>query len=148
MNGTSIQEEALRDYKIMLKELVDRRPSGTRLRIANSTGTHKSFISQILNPNYRVPLPVQHVPTLMRVCVFSLDEKERFLNLYARAHPDQAGRLFGERRGTQGNIVIAIPEFEDPEIRKHVEDAINAAAENVIALAQSLDGKKKEAASR
>ena len=147
MNGTSTQEEALRDYKFMLRELVDRRPSGTRLRIAKSTGTHKSFISQILNPNYRVPLPVQHVPTLMRVCVFSLEEKERFLKLYTRAHPDQAGRLFGERRRTPDRVVIAIPEFADPEIRKQVEDTIEAAAENIIALARALDGKRKETAS-
>ena len=141
MSGTSIQEEALRDYKIMLKELVDRRPSGTRLRIANSTGTHKSFISQILNPNYRVPLPVQHVPTLMRVCVFSPEEKQKFLNLYARAHPEQGGRLFGERRGMHDNIVIAVPAFDDPDIRMQVKDAIEAAAENIIVLAQSLEGK-------
>ena len=147
MNGTSTQEEALQNYKFMLKELIDRRPSGTRLRIAKSTGTHKSFISQILNPNYRVPLPVQHVPTLMRVCVFSLEEKERFLNLYSRAHPDQADRLFGERRLTRDEIFIAIPEFADPEVRKQVKDTIEAAAENIIALAQALENKRKEAAS-
>lgn len=147
MSSTSTQEDALRDYKIMLRELVDRRPSGTRLRIAKSTGTHKSFISQILNPNYRVPLPVQHVPTLMRVCVFSLEEKERFLNLYARAHPDQTGRLFGERRRIPDKIVIAVPEFADPEIRKQVEDTIESAAENIIALAQALECKRKETAS-
>ena len=147
MNGTSTQEEALRNYKVMLRELVNRRPSGTRLRIAKSTGTHKSFISQILNPNYRVPLPVQHVPTLMRVCVFSLEEKKRFLNLYALAHPDQAGRLFGERHRTPDRVVIAVPEFADPEIRKQVEDTIEAAAENIIALAQALEGKRKETAS-
>ena len=147
MNGASSQEEALRNYKFMLKELIDRRPSGTRLRIAKSTGTHKSFISQILNSNYRVPLPVQHVPTLMRVCVFSLEEKERFLNLYARAHPDQADRLFGEKHRIPDQIVIAIPEFADPEIRKQVEDTIEAAAENIIALAQALESKRKETAS-
>ena len=147
MSVASTQEEALRDYKIMLRELVDRRPSGTRLRIAKSTGTHKSFISQILNPNYRVPLPVQHVPTLMRVCVFSLEEKKGFLNLYVRAHPDQADRLFNEKHRTQDEIVIAIPEFADPEIRRQVKDTIEAAAENIIALAQALEGKRKETAS-
>lgn len=147
MNVASTQEEALRDYKIMLRALVDRRPSGTRLRIAKSTGTHKSFISQILNPNYRVPLPVQHVPTLMRVCVFSLEEKRGFLNLYARAHPDQADRLFDERHRTRDEIVVAIPEFADPEIRRQVKDTIEAAAENIIALAQALESKRKETAS-
>ena len=43
-------------------QLVARRPSGTRQKMAAATGTHPSFISQITNPGLRVPLPAQHMP--------------------------------------------------------------------------------------
>jgi len=42
-------------YKAMLQELIDRRPAGLRGQLAMALGKHKSFISQITNPTYRVP---------------------------------------------------------------------------------------------
>mgnify|MGYP000212270727 CR=1 FL=1 len=135
---TQAGEDPLSEYKIMLRDLIERRPSGTRQRIAEAFGTHKSFISQIINPNYRVPLPAQHIPALFDVCHFSAEEQEAFLKVYARAHPNQAAAI-EELAGIERDVVhIKLPEFADPMIRREVEAAIRASAEQIIKMAEKL----------
>jgi hypothetical protein len=41
------KEQLIARYKTILRELIDKRPSGTRLKIAAAIGRHKSFVSQI-----------------------------------------------------------------------------------------------------
>ena len=70
--------DAIAEYKALLRRYIDRRPSGTRQKLAEAFGTHKSFISQITNPTYRVPLPAQHIPALFRVCHLNAEEQRAF----------------------------------------------------------------------
>ena len=133
----------MRAYKVWLRNLIDRRPSGTRQRIAKETGTHKSFISQILNPEYRVPLPAQHIPALFRVCHFSLEEKREFLRHYADAHAvseERINELLGEYRDW---VKIALPEFRNAEIRREVETAIRENAARIILVAELASKSRK-----
>lgn len=123
--------EALSDYKRLLQSLLDRRPSGTRGRLATALGTHKSFVSQIANPAYKVPLPAQHIDTLFRVCRFTASERQHFLELYAMAHPKARPSSEPENR----SIRIDLPTFADPETAAQVEDAIRDHARRIIALA-------------
>ena len=44
-------------YKEFLREIVNRRPSGIRRKLAAAFCTHPSFISQVTNPGLRVPFP-------------------------------------------------------------------------------------------
>ena len=44
-------------YKTILRNTIDRRPSGTRQKIALALGKNKSFVSQITNPAYLSPVP-------------------------------------------------------------------------------------------
>ncbi|MGB0694036.1 MAG: hypothetical protein ACPGOY_00200 [Rhodospirillaceae bacterium] len=88
--GLAPGDDAVADYKRLLKSFLDRCPSGTRQKLASAIGTHKSFISQITNPSYRVPLPAQHIPELFRICRLSASEQSQFLALYRRAHPGAA----------------------------------------------------------
>ncbi len=83
-------DHAVAAYKRLLKAYLDRRPSGTRQKVAEALGTHKSFVSQITNPNYRVPLPAQHVGTIAKICHLSPEEMREFLAAYREAHPSQA----------------------------------------------------------
>ncbi len=141
MTDTTPDDDPLVAYKTFMRDLIDRRPSGTRQRIAEAFGTHKSFISQITNPNLRVPLPAQHIPSLFDVCHFSGDEQATFLALYARAHPNQAAAI-EELSGIERDVVhIKLPDFGDPMVRRDVETAIKAAAEQIIRLAQSVQKK-------
>ena len=60
------------------KQVLDNRPSGTRQRLAKALGKNRSFISQIANPAYPVPIPAQHLETMFELCHFSQDERRDF----------------------------------------------------------------------
>ncbi len=78
--------EAVAVYKRLLADVIDRRPSGTRQRLAAALGKNRSFISQITNPNYLTPIPARHLDAVFEICHFSAEER-RLLHrsLYARA---------------------------------------------------------------
>ena len=127
------------EYKTLLRRFLDRRPSGTRRKLAEAFGTHKSFISQIVNPAYRVPLPAQHIPALFRVCHFSPEEQGAFMDIYARAHPGQYGAIDELAALEEGALRIALPAFADPARRREVEQLIRDFADRVIALVQEAE---------
>jgi hypothetical protein len=79
--------DAIAGYKTLLRDVLDRRPSGTRQRLATALGTNRSFISQISNPAYDVPIPAQHLGTIFEICHLAAGERAAFLAAYARAHP-------------------------------------------------------------
>jgi len=74
-------------YKEVLRDILDRRPSGTRQRIAAAIGKNRSFVSQIANPSYNTPIPAVHVERIMEICHFSPGERDVFLKAYGAAHP-------------------------------------------------------------
>jgi hypothetical protein len=110
-------------YKSILRDVLDRRPSGTRQRLAHALGTNRSFVSQITNPAYPVPIPSQHIPVLFEVCHPSPAERDAFLEVYARAHP---GRLdaVSPGRATRA-LTLTVPDLGD--------DARNAAFDAQVA---------------
>ena len=132
------KEEALRAYKILLRNIIDRRPSGTKQRIARALGTHKSFVSQVINPNYSVPLPVQHVSELIKVCHFTKEEEKEFLDAYALAHPLYSSESEFPKKRTD-SLTISIPWFDDPGVRRNVKGAIRNAAGSILELAAALE---------
>jgi len=130
-------DRAIVSYKRLLKSYLDRRPSGTRQRIATALGTHKSFVSQITSPNYRVPLPAQHVATIMKICHFSPEERRAFVEAYRKAHPSQ---LLMPEEGSEADhqvVQIELPRFPNAKRQKEVADAIRDMATRMIALAQA-----------
>jgi hypothetical protein len=84
---------AVAEYKRIFKEVLDSRPSGMRIRLAHAMGKNRSFVSQISNPAYLVPIPIQHLSTIFDVCHFPPPARAAFLAAYARAHPRRMGRL-------------------------------------------------------
>jgi hypothetical protein len=74
-------------YKTILRDVLDKRPSGTRQRLATALGKNRSFVTQIANPNYLVPVPVQHLPMIFEICHFSAAERDAFIKAYHVAHP-------------------------------------------------------------
>jgi hypothetical protein len=84
---------AVAEYKRIFKEVLDSRPSGMRIRLAHAMGKNRSFVSQISNPAYPVPIPMQHLNTIFDVCHFPPPDKAAFLRAYARAHPRRMDRL-------------------------------------------------------
>lgn len=127
---------AVAAYKALLRDLINLRPSGTRQRIAQALGTHKSFISQVTNPALRVPLPAQHVEPVFKICHFSVEERSAFLDLYRAAHPNQMVTFADLEAENQDVIRIVVPPFSNPGKRREVEDMIREFAARAIALVE------------
>ena len=112
-------------YKRILQQVLDRRPSGMRQRLAEALGKNRSFISQISNPAYATPIPVQHVERIFEICHFSKEEKKLFLAAYRRAHPR---RLQGNGQG-EGNAVrrvtVTLPDLGDAQKNRKLDALID-----------------------
>src|SRR5258706_8889838 len=90
---------AVGDYKRILQQVLERRPAGTRQRLAERLGKNRSFISQITNAKYSVPIPANHLESIFESCHFLAAERESFMAVYRRAHPHRGpGNLSGEPR--------------------------------------------------
>src|SRR5499426_2975933 len=107
-------------YKSLLQSVIDRRPSGLRGRLAMALGKHRSFVSQITNPAYRVPIPAGDLPTILEVCHLSPAERQRFLELYSSAHPDRQ-RSLKAAQAPPRELRIALPEFRRETTAHEVE---------------------------
>lgn len=97
-------------YKTILQRVLDNRPSGTRLRLAGALGKNRSFISQITNPTYPVPIPARHLEVIMEVCHLSPAERALFLKAYGEAHP---GRSLAAGRRLTRVLTMTVPDFGD-----------------------------------
>jgi hypothetical protein len=84
-------EDLIKAYKRRLGEIIDRRPSGTRQRLADALGKHRSFVTQMTSNLYPTPVPERHLGTIFSVCHFSAEERRQFLEDYRAAHPERAG---------------------------------------------------------
>ncbi len=133
--GREQRRAAIAAYKELLREFIDRRPSGLRGRLARALGKHKSFISQITNPAYDVPIPAGDLPVLFEVCHLTPDERHRFLELYEKAHPRGARRTAGRSAAPQ-EIRIPLPAFARAETALEVEATIREFAARVIRIAR------------
>jgi hypothetical protein len=132
--------EIIAAYKSLLRSFIERRPSGLRGRLATALGKHKSFVSQIANPAYAVPIPAGDLPIIFEICHLSPQERDGFLALYRRAHPERTKRLTaapGSRSGHE--LRIAVPEFRSEATARAVEALIRDLAARVIRLARHAE---------
>jgi hypothetical protein len=114
--------DAVAEYKAILKRVLDNRPSGTRQRLANALGKNRSFISQIANPAYPVPIPVQHLETMFELCHFSQDDRRDFLAAYRRAHPRRFALVHAVPRTRI--VSLAVPDLGDAKRNRAVDAMI------------------------
>ncbi len=114
--------DAVAEYKAILKRVLDNRPSGTRQRLANALGKNRSFISQIANPAYPVPIPVQHLETMFELCHFSQDDRRDFLAAYRRAHPRRFALVHAVPRTRI--VSLAVPDLADAKRNRAVDAMI------------------------
>lgn len=133
-NNVQVLFPTIASYKKLFKTYLDRRPSGTRQKLASALGTHKSFISQITNPNYRIPIPSQHVTTMMSICHFSVDERKSFMKAYLLAHPGVHFPLEVWLDEGRHVVHIVIPDLGDAEQEHELAVAIRETAARMIAL--------------
>jgi len=116
-------EAAIRAYKSLLSTIIEQRPSGTRQRLADTLGKHRSFVTQITSPTYSTPIPAKHLAAIFAVCHFSQQERDGFLAAYRVAHPGKASAE-GELRRSR-HLSLTVPDLGD--------DRQNAALDRAIA---------------
>jgi hypothetical protein len=130
--------EPIAGYKSFLRACIERRPSGLRGKLAQALGKHRSFVSQITNPAYRVPIPAGDLAIILEVCHLSPAERERFLELYGRAHPDRRRKLAAAVAGPR-ELKIALPRFRHDATGREVESLILEFAARTIRMAQRIE---------
>lgn len=119
-------------YKEILQQVLANRPSGMRQRLARAIGKNRSFISQIANPAYNVPIPVQHLDRIFEICHFSGVDREAFLAAYALAHPRRFA-IYEESKGDR-TITVALPDLGDPQKNRKLEALIGEMIERVTRI--------------
>ena len=133
--------DAVGAYKHILADVLDRRPSGTRQRLAAALNKNRSFVSQITNPAYPVPVPAQHLSVIFEICHFSPAERQAFLDAYHAAHPR---RLVTVAHGpATRRIAIDVPDLGDAKRNRALEDLMEEMARR---LAQIIRGTVTEGA--
>ena len=123
-------------YKTILRDAIDRRPAGMRARIAVALGKHKSFVSQLSNPIYPMPVPARHIETIFEVCHFSPEERRAFLKAYERAHPDAISEAVQENAGSgrRKTISVEVQELADRRKQRALESLLQEFAKRVARL--------------
>ena len=125
-------EGAVAAYKTVLKRVVDNRPSGTRHRLAIALGKNRSFISQIANPVYAVPIPAQHLETIFELCHFTAAEKSEFLSAYAQAHPRRLEVV--RKPAALRKLTISVADFGDTRRNRLLDETIAEIARRLSRL--------------
>lgn len=127
---------AVADYKRILQQVLDNRPAGTRLRLAEALGKNRSFISQIANPAYSVPIPARHIDRIFETCHFLAAEKAQFMKAYERAHPNRASGGGAEPRWRE--VVLRVPDLRDRGRNKLLDDLLKETLAKALRL---IEGK-------
>lgn len=137
--SSQTREELVANYKRILQEFINRRPSGTRIKIANALNKNKSFVSQITNPSYTIPVPAIHLGAIFDICRFSGKERETFLKAYTAAHPNYQYRVETPQPEETGSrqLVIEVPIIDDPDRQSQLEEMIKNFADQIFSLVKS-----------
>jgi hypothetical protein len=106
-------------YKKILSDVIDRRPSGTRQRLAAALGKNRSFVSQITNPSYAVPIPAAHLDIIFEVCHFSLEERKNFITAYLLAHPNRPAPIHAAHKVKAHTVYLPDLGDDDRNARLH-----------------------------
>src|SRR5258708_2724845 len=128
--------ETVADYKRLLQIVCDNRPSGTRGRLASALGTNRSFVSQLANPIYAMPIPAQHLETIFEVCHFSQTERAAFLAAYDQAHPGR--REIAEPAAGTRVISVTLPDLGHARRNQAVEEMVGEYARQLVRLIGTL----------
>lgn len=135
----SSKHELIKQYKVLLKGYLEKRPSGLRRKISDAIGSNRSFVSQITSPAYRVPVPSHNVSTIMDVCHFSPVERAEFLAAYLKAHPGQADLLLERKLDHAKALTIDLSAVPNEDARRLIVQTLKAQAEALIKLSQTAN---------
>ena len=124
-------------YKTILRNVLNQRPSGTRQRLATVLGKNRSFVTQISNPAYSVPIPAPHLEIIFEICRFSPAEKSSFLDAFTRAHPN---RHIQVRSGSSlRSLRLEVFNFGNAEKNREFDEMVREMARRLSRLMRRED---------
>lgn len=132
-------QDAVAAYKRLLSAIIDRRPSGTRQRLATALAKNRSFVSQITSPAYPTPIPASHLAQIFEVCHFSGPERQEFTRLYARAHPK---KMLAEKP-LRAAAAVDLPDLGDEARNRKLHGLVSAFVRDVARLIEDEREKGK-----
>jgi hypothetical protein len=132
LTSRETSDDLIKAYKTLLSAIIDKRPSGTRQRLADALGKHRSFITQITGVTYPTPVPERHLAAIFSICHFSAEEQRVFLKAYDFAHPERAGRGNDLPRLRQMSLMVR--DLGDEEKNRKFDDAITEFAQKIGAF--------------
>jgi hypothetical protein len=125
-------EELIQAYKLVLSHVLETRPSGTRQRLADALGKHRSFITQMTSTSYPTPIPQRHLATLFSVCHFSPVERDAFMAAYRAAH---RGKLkIGDAERKMRHLSLLVPDLSDDKTNAALDKAISEFVQKLSSL--------------
>ena len=131
-NADQASSVGVAEYKAILQQVLESRPSGTRQRIAAALAKNRSFVTQITSTAYDTPIPARHVDLVLEICHFSPSERKAFLAAYARAHPNrQAPSRDPPRTRTHA---IHLPDLGSPAKNRQLDQLITDFVERLANL--------------
>lgn len=131
---------AVGEYKRILAAILENRPSGTRQRLALALGKNRSFVSQIVNEVYPVPIPARHLDTIFEVCRFPEKERLAFLDAYSRAHPGRIEHHNSAKDQRLRPITVYVRDLGDPKRNREVDKLVADFAGRIAKLAGEKPG--------
>ena len=134
----SSEKVSVAAYKAIFKAVLDKRPSGMRLRLADALGTNRSFISQISNPIYGTPIPAQHLSAIFQLCHFSAVEQAAFLAAYEEAHPQRADHMKGGSK--ERSVTLQVPSLGSAKKDGQLDSMLHEFVRHVAKSIQNLTG--------
>jgi hypothetical protein len=130
----------IRDYKTVLLRVLEQRPSGTRQRLADALGKHRSFVTQITSPSYTTPIPQKHLATIFSVCHFSPADRDSFIAAYRKAH---RGRLeIGDAARRTRHLTLIVPDLGEDKQNAAFDRAINEFIQKMTSLMKPSGGEQ------
>lgn len=133
-DGDSVNEiNWVAEYKRILVRVLDLRPSGMRQRLADALGANRSFVSQITNPAYPVPIPARHIELIFDACRFPEAERKAFLAAYERAHPGRLQQPQGPSPHLR-HVTVYVPDLNDAKKNAELDKLVNDFAGRVASM--------------
>lgn len=128
------RSEHVINYKTILRSVIDERPSGMGQRLSEALGKNRSFVSQIANPNYKIPVPYKHLDVIFKVCGFSLKQKEAFLAEYYLAHPKYAEDSDSAVMIEHQEKTIVLPKTGNKQVDEEIEKLVVRLVNDMVSV--------------
>ena len=134
------EDDPIRAYKLVLQGVLDRRPSGSRQRLAHALGKHRSFVTQMTSPAYPTPIPQRHLATVFAVCHFTPEERDAFLIAYRHAHRGRPE--LAEPAARTRELKLLVPDLGDAHANAEFDHAVGEFVARMAGLMNKPGGDK------